>query len=311
MPKVSIVILNWNGWKDTIPCLESLQKINSKDLSVEIVVVDNASNDESVKKINNFKSKFKLTLLQTGSNLGFAGGNNVGLRYSLENNFDYVCVLNNDTIVDEDCIQEFLKSAKKNPDFGILTPKIYFAHGFEFHKDRYTKKDLGKVIWSAGGDLDWANVYGSNHGVDEVDTGQFDKERIVDFATGACMFISSKVLKECGYFDEKYYLYLEDTDLSIRIRNSGRTVIYVPKAIIWHKVSQSSAIGSGLNDYFITRNRLIFGMRYASVRAKYALAREAVRLYFGGRPWQKVGVQDYFAGNLGKGSWGKQLKNEN
>ncbi len=310
MPKVTIVILNWNGWKDTIPCLESLQHINTKDAQVDIIVVDNASSDDSVKKITSFKSKIPLSLIQAKQNLGFAGGNNLGLKEALKKDTDFVCILNNDTVVDKNVIYEFLKAAKDSSDTGVFTPKIFFAEGYEFHKDRYTKKDLGKVIWSVGGSIDWANVYGSNIGVDEVDHGQYETARTVDFATGACMFIPTNVLKKTGLFDEKYYLYLEDVDISIRIKNSGLKIQYVPQAVVWHKVSQSSAIGSGLNDYFITRNRLLFGMRYASVRAKYALAREAVRLYFGGRPWQKIGVRDYFMGNLGKGSWGTTLSNE-
>jgi GT2 family glycosyltransferase len=170
-------------------------------------------------------------------------------------------------------------------------------------KNRYKKSDLGKVIWYAGGDIDWNNVYGVNRGVDEVDHGQFDAPTQTTFGSGACLFIRTSVLQKVGLFDERYFLYLEDTDLCMRIRRAGFNVYYVPSAYLWHKVSQSSSIGSQLNDYFITRNRLIFGARYATLRANVALFRESITFLFSGRPWQKKGVVDYYTHRFGKGSW--------
>ena len=117
------------------------------------------------------------------------------------------------------------------------------------------------------------------------------------------MFLTKEVLEKVGLFDEKYFMYYEDTDLSLRIRKAGFKVLYVPTGIVWHKIAQSSGIGSDLNDYYITRNRLLFGVKYAKLRTKLALFKESIRFLINGRKWQKRAVIDYFIGNFEKGSW--------
>lgn len=304
MIKLFIVIVNWNGITDTLACLDSLSAANWKGIEGTVVIVDNGSTDDSLKKLRKWKnSVFTLHIIENIKNLGFAGGNNVGIVYSLSENPDYIVLLNNDTIVDKDMCIEFVKAAHQNPKAGILSPKIYFAKGYEFHKDRYTNNQLGKVLWSVGGDIDWNNVYAPNRGVDEVDTGQYNTNQSVDFATGACMLVRPEVFREIGMFDEKYFLYLEDVDLCMRAKKKGYDIVYTPKPIVWHKVSQSSAIGGGLNDYYTTRNRLLFARRYAPLRAQIAVVREAARFVLSGRPWQKQGAIDYFMNRFGKGSW--------
>ena len=313
MTKVSIIILNWNGIKDTIPCLESLSNLNKKGFKLEIIIVDNGSTDNSVQKLNDYINRHSgakqseaiesIELVQNSKNLGFAEGNNVGINSALKNKADYVLLLNNDTEVDEQFIIEFLKAAEKNTDAAIFSPKIYFAKGYEFHKKRYKKSELGKVIWYAGGKMDWNNVFGVNVGVDEVDKGQYDKEKEIDFATGACMFIRAEALKRLGAFDKRYFTYFEDAELSQRYLRSGYKILYVPRAILWHKVAQSSSIGSNLNDYFITRNRLLFGMKYAPLWTKQALIRQNFGFLISGRKIQKQGVKDYIFRDFGKGSW--------
>lgn len=299
--KVSVVILNWNGYKDTIVCLDSISKLTPGNFELKTLVVDNASTDNSLTEI---REKFpKIKIIKNKQNLGFAEGNNVGIRHAMKEGADYVLILNNDTILDKNLLNEFVNAIEKHPKAGALTAKIYFAKGYEFHKSRYKDSDLGKVIWSAGGRIDWKNVYGTNFGVDEVDKGQFSNLKNTDFATGACSMFNIKALTEVGLFDQKYYLYLEDMDLSYRLKLHGWEILFVPKAILWHKVSQSSSIGSQLNDYFITRNRLIFGMKYAGKRAKAALVKESLKFMVKGRKWQKIGVVDYYMGKFGKGSW--------
>ena len=306
--KVSIIILNWNRKKDTVECLESIENLQISGFELEIVVVDNASSDGSQKAVEQIfkkiaKKNVSCKQIRNKANLGFAAGNNVGMKYALDSGADYLLVLNNDTEVDKGLIKKLLEIANKHPKAGAISTKIYFAKGFEFHKNRYKKQDLGKVIWYAGGDMDWDNVYGSNHGVDEVDKGQFEKTKETDFATGACVLLKDEALENVGLFDEKYFMYLEDADLSQRLKKNGWEVLYTPKTDIWHKVAQSSGIGSDLNDYFITRNRLLFGMRYAKCRTKIALVRESFKLLLTGRKWQKSGVRDFYLGRFGKGSW--------
>ena len=257
MSKVFVVVLNWERANDTIDCINSLLKSKNNSFELKIVVVDNGSKDNS-ESILKQTFKDKIVLIENASNIGFAQGNNIGIKYSLGNNADYVMILNNDTLVSPDLIAVLHAAFLKDESVGLASPKIYFAPGFEFHKRsllvpskaRYRKEDLGRVIWYAGGTLDWDNIYGSTRGVDEVDEGQYDSMQETDFATGTCLFLSRKVLEEVGMFDEKYYLYYEDTDFSIRAKKARFKVLYIPNAVVWHKVAQSSGIGSDLNDYY-------------------------------------------------------------
>ncbi len=310
-PKVSVIILSWNRKEDTLQTIRSLAKTEIKNFIVEIYVVDNGSSDGSQTAIKKLlkdiqKSPGLLTKITNNKeNLGFAEGNNVGIRSALARGFDYIALLNDDTVVGPDLISNILKEHERRSHVGAISPKIYFAKGFEFKK-RYKKEDLGKVIWYAGGDIDWKNIYGSNHGVDEVDRGQFEEERETGFATGCFVMYKRKALKEVGLYDKRYFAYMEDADHAQRLKKAGWQVIYSPKGHLWHKVSQSSGIGSELNDYFLTRNRMLFGLKHASLRAKQALVRESFRLLLNGRKWQKIGIRDFYLRKFGKGSWGKK-----
>ena len=300
------MILNWNGAEDTLNCLKSIKKLKINNLKLKIIAVDNASSDGGAIKIEEFFTEHgslftEHMFIKNEQNLGYSGGNNVGIREALKGKADWVLVLNNDTLVDRHLITSLLWSAKKG--VGAVSPKIYFAKGYEFHKKRYKKSELGRVVWAAGGEIDWDSVYGKNIGVDEVDRGQYEEETDPGFAPGTAMFLSSETLRKTGLFDERYFMYLEDMDLSMRIREAGYKILYQPKAVVWHKVAGSSAVGGELNDYFITRNRLLFGMHYAGMRAKTALIRESVKLFFSGRKWQKIGARDFYLRKLGKGSW--------
>jgi len=301
MTKVFIIVLNFNGWQNTIECLSSLSKLEvPKNINVESVVVDNGSSDSSVKKI---KEEFpKLIMIENQANLGFTGGNNEGMRYALKSSADFIVLLNNDTVVHPDLIKNLL-GAFDQDSIGGVVPKIYFEKGYEFHEDRYKESEKGKVIWYAGGKMDWDNLIGENIGVDEVDHGQFDIQMEVELATGCCFMIRSDVLKNVGMFDDRYFLYYEDADLSLRIKKAGYRIIYEPAAIIWHKNAESSGVGSDLHDYYISRNRLLFGMAYAPTRTKLALLRESFTLLRAGRKWQKRGVLDYYLRRFGRGTF--------
>lgn len=310
MTKVSIIILNWNRPDDTLECIESIKSLRVAGYELETIIVDNNSSDNSVRLLKElvYKTKhsarhYNIHLIENKANLGFAAGNNVGIRYALAGGADYIMVLNNDTLVHPDLIRYFIQMSKDNSKLGAASPKIYFEKGFEFHKNKYKKTELGNVIWYAGGEIDWANVYGKTRGVDEVDVGQYNIPEKTDFATGTCMFLSRTALEKSGLFNEKYYMYYEDTELSLRIKKAGFDVMYIPGAVVWHKVAQSSAIGGDLNDYFIARNRLLFGMRYAPLRTRFALYKESLRLLLNGREWQKRGVRDFYLRRFEKGSW--------
>lgn len=304
MKRIVIVTINFNSEKETHDCLASFEKLNTKNLDVQIVVIDNGSNTAFV--LTPDEKKKGIQLIDTGKNLGFTGGSNVGINYGMKHDADFIMLINNDTIVHPELLHEMLQSFEKDTKVGLVVPKIYFAKGHEYHLDRYKKDELGKVFWFAGGYVDWANVFTRHRGVDEVDHGQYDREESVVFATGCCMLISREAIERVGTFDDTYYLYFEDGDLSQRLVKAGLKIIYNPKAILWH-ITAASGGGSGspLHDYYLTRNRMLFGMRYAPIRSKVALIRESMRLLFSGRPWQKKGIWDFYTGNMGKGSYRK------
>ena len=267
--KVAIVVLNYNGLKNTLDCLESLRKLEIKGIRVEIIVVDNGSSDGSLEALSKLKD---IELIENKKNLGYSGGNNIGIKTAIKKGTDATLILNNDTICHPLVLINLIKAAKTAD---VISPKIYFDKGYEFHKDWYKQKDLGRVIWYAGGEIDWQNVIGSHMGVDEVDKGQFSKAKSIDLATGACMFVKRKVFEKIGLFDEKYFLYLEDMDFCVRAKNADFEIFFEPTAIIWHKnASSSGGSGSDLQDYYITRNRLLFATKYAKLRTKLALLKQ-------------------------------------
>ncbi len=307
MVKVSIIILAYNGIDLTLEVLANLAQLDLTGIKVETIVVDNASKDDTVAKLRQYKlPNMPFRLIENKINLGFAAGNNVGIDMAIKSGADYVLLLNNDIILPKNLVKVLTETAEKNDRIGAVAPKMYFAKGFEFHKDRYKETELGKVIWYAGGILDKNNVYSDHRGVDEVDLGQYDKEEETDFANGACAFLRVKALKEVGYLKENYFLYWEDTELSQRMKSAGWKIIYTPKTHLWHKVSVAAGgPGGETNDYFLSRNRLAFGMQYCRLRTKLALLMDSLRLLVKGRKWQKMGVVDFYLGRMGKGSWGK------
>lgn len=302
MVNIFVSIINYNGLENTLNCLESLDGVEVKGFKLSVVVVDNGSKDE-FKKSEKYKN-FDLKVIREEINSGFSGGQNRGIKYALEKDADYVLVLNNDVTLDKNLIVELLSTFSLEKDSGLVSPKIYFSKGSEFYKNRYVKEDLGNVIWYAGGKMDWKNIIGAHRGVDEVDKGQFNQLQATDFTSGCCVMIKKEVFESVGFFDEKYFLYYEDNDLSQRAARKSFGIYFQPKAKLWH-MNASSAGGSGsdLQDYYITRNRFLFGFRYASKRVKAALFKESLRLAAKGRPWQKVGVKDFYLGRFGKGSF--------
>ncbi len=294
--KTAIVILNYKGLDHTLDCLKSIRSLNKNNYGMEIIVVDNNSLDNSCKALSKLKD---IHLIENPANLGYSGGNNAGIRYALKRNADSVLILNNDTTVDQNLIINLVGDLKSAD---IISPKIYFSAGFEFHKNRYRSTDPGKVIWYAGGTIDWENIIGKHIGVDEVDNSQFENGREIDFATGACMLVKREVFGKIGLFDEKYFLYLEDLDFCIRAKKAGFKIIYSPKAIIWHKNAQSAqGSGSNLQDYFITRNRLLFAFKFARLRTKLAVFKQALTQLK--NPVKRRAFLDFITARFGKGTY--------
>ncbi len=303
MVRIFASVINYNNPKDTLECLKSLEKIKKKDIELDVCIVDNSSAKPFELDSSYFRT-FSSSLIRNTENLGFSGGHNVAIRKAMDSNADYLLILNNDTRSEQNLLVKLLECIQQADDIGITVPKIYFENGYEYHKNRYKNIELGKILWYAGGFMDWENVIGMNRGVDEVDTGQYDDYFETELATGCCMLIKKEVFKKIGPLDERYFLYYEDTDFSMRTKKAGYKIIFQPESILWHKNAGSSGgSGSELQDYFISRNRLIFGMSYAPLTAKFALFRESLKLFYSGRKWQKKGVKDFYLRNFGKGGY--------
>lgn len=310
MKKVFAVTINFNKEKVTKEWLESMQKMHLDWFSLDLVIVDNASKVKFTLSSNEKTLRYtqgkreNVHIIRSEDNTGFTGGNNIGAEYALKKGADYILIINNDTTSDPDLVKNLLEILDSNPKIGMTTPKIYFAKGHEFHKERYKNEDLGKVFWFAGGYTDWANIKSVHRGVDEVDQGQYDKEEEVDFASGCCMLIKKEVIEKVGLFDKRGFMYFEDAILCERVHKAGYQIWYVPSAKLWHlNAASSGGSGNELQDYFITRNQMLFGMKYAPVRSKIALVRQSFRYLLNGRPRQKQGIRDYYLGRFGKGTY--------
>lgn len=308
MDKAAIIIVHYKNEKDTLECLNSIFINHSSNKKIQVIVVINPPYvSESVGKNDSFKTILRkkypqVIVIENNTNTGFAQANNIGIQKALDLECEYILLLNNDTIVSLELLDKLIKYAKSDSKVGVMSPKIYFAKGFEYHKDRYKDKEKGKVIWYAGGKIDWANVYASHKGVDEVDVGQYGETCETDFATGCCMLITRKTIDKIGLFDSKYFLYYEDVDYSVRVKNNNMKVIYFPKVVLWHKnASSSGKPGSKMHIYYQNRNRLYFGFKYATSKTKKSLFWDSLRLLIKGGVYTKS-TMDYHLGRLGKAS---------
>ncbi|WP_039657096.1 glycosyltransferase family 2 protein [Clostridium tyrobutyricum] len=248
MPLVYIILVNYNGHKDTIECINSFKKINYKNY--KIIIIDNESSDDS---LNVLKKKTNgCIIIESKKNLGFAGGNNLGIKYALDHSADYIMLLNNDTLVKTDFLANMLNSFSKDKKVGLVGCKIMY----------YPEKN---IIWYGGGYIDWFKFIGAHYGMKQIDNGQCDDEKEIDFMTGCCMLIKAKIFEKVGFLPEDYFMYFEDVDFCVKIKNFGYKIWYNPKAVIYHKVGLSSGgEESPFSIEWCTRNRLLFMNKHKS-----------------------------------------------
>lgn len=314
------IILNYKKKDITIKCIQSIKKcLIPPNINHQILVIDNDSGDGIERSLANDYPD--VTFLQTGANLGYTGGNNVAVQWILDkyqlsplesnqntsNAEDCILILNNDTYLNQNFYTEIVNGYNRHPKAGILSPKIYFApeslpqNIIDQKGDTYQLKPNDEVIWYAGGKFDWDNILGSHIGVDQVDEGQYNQEKQVDYASGCALFIPIKVMQTIKGFDPKYFMYYEDVDLNIRIKKLGFEIWYIPQAVIWHYNAISSSVGSPLQDYFTTRNRLLFAFKFAKLRTKLAVLKQAFSFRANKIKWQAV--KDFLTLKFEKGSF--------
>jgi GT2 family glycosyltransferase len=241
VPSVSIIILNWNGWRDTLACVESCQRLTWPNF--QIVVVDNASTDGSEEQLR--QSLSGVEIIQSGANLGFSGGNNVGIRRALESGVDYVWLLNNDAVADPQALTILVEAMENDPDIGIAGSKIYYY-------------DEPLKIWSAGGMWKKGRLHWRQRGANQLDEGQFDEPCGVGSVSGCSMLVRTTAIKKIGLMDEGYFLYWEDTEWCARARAGGYKVLLLPGSLVRHKVSVSTRQSSFPQYYYYTRNGFSF-----------------------------------------------------
>lgn len=253
-PRISVLVLNWNGYEDTAACLHSLAR--SDYANQEILVVDNGSTDGSGERLQREFPGCRFHF--TGENRGYAGGNNAGFEAALESGADYVLVLNNDTLVEADAVRRLMEVADVE-DAGIVSAKIYY----ESERSRF---------WFAGGRIDIDAGTAINEGLNEKDHGQFNKIRPIDFASGCAMLVRRDVIEAVKGFDERYFLYFEEVDFCIRARAAGFRIVFAPGAVVWHKTGVAGKMPSPPHvRYYMTRNRWLFMRQvYTHIPSKVA-----------------------------------------
>lgn len=305
-PNVAIIVLNWNGWRDTVECLESLQRLTYPNY--QIIVVDNGSTDGSVQKIKAWargdipvESNFfdynprtkpvqwieydkgtaqtgrvvekettldqlpanrRLVLIRSGENLGIAGGYNVGIRYALARRFEYIWVMNNDTIVDPSCVDICVKTLDSDQRIGVVGPKLL-------------EYDDPLRICYAGAQFKLWRGNTVNVGTGELDSKKFSGMRSTEFVSGCALLARRETFEEVGLFDEDYFALHGDSDLSARVRkNSDFTLALNLDARVWHKAGGMSSSGriSPVSAYFSNKHRFLVVFRHGSWLEKLSFA---------------------------------------
>lgn len=245
VPRVAVVVLNWNRPEDTAECLTSVRDLAYPNLLP--ILVDNGSSDGSVDRLREAFPEW--LVLANPTNLGFAEGNNVGIRHALSVASDYVLLLNNDAKIHPEALGHLVEAAEADPSIGVCGPKICFW-------------DRPRVIWFAGGKIDSQTIEAVHLGEMEEDDGRYDRVAEVDYVSGCALMARADLLRTVGLLDRDYFLLFEEADLCARAREQGYRVVLVPQALAWHKVSASfEGHMSPSYLYYLQRNRLIYAAK--------------------------------------------------
>lgn len=249
-PKIGIVLVNLNCYQDTAVCIRSLNKINYTDY--DIILVDNGSTDGSGDKLH---AEFpNVVYLRSERNLGFTGGNNLGIEAALKREAGHVLLLNNDTIVTPDFLKALVNRLAVDPTAAAVSGKIYYA------PERMEGRD--NIIWYAGCFQKWHTGY-HHTGVMEADEGKFETARQVPYASGCMMLMRGSVIREQGPLSDEFFIYWEEADWCHRAREKGYTCWYEPKSVIYHNFTNAPRGGEKpFYMYMQTRNAFLYARRH-------------------------------------------------
>jgi len=250
---VAIIIVNWNSFSHTRGCLESLRNVTYRNFKV--IVVDNGSQDGSDIAL---ESQFpEIILLRNAENIGFTGGNNRGIEWALENDFEYLMLLNNDTEVEPDFLNRLVEVIHIDDKIGAVQPKFFFLHNKE-------------KIWNAGGtiikSLGWVRTVGENRSASE----KYDRPKDTEWITGCCFMVRADIVRKIGGLNDRFFIYYEDVEWSLRIKELGYRLVYCPKAIVYHEAGMSNKNKQKGKEGYInpivhflaTRNNVLMLRRY-------------------------------------------------
>ena len=247
---LSIITINYNGLKDTCELIDTLPL---NDETIEVIVVDNASTQDEATEIG--KRYPQVKVIKSDKNLGFAGGNNLGIQAA---HGKYLFFINNDAILPQpSAISHLLTRLESSDQIGMVCPKIKFSWGD--HRIQYAGyTPLSKIT-----------LRNKSIGFGEQDNGQYDTPHPTPYAHGAAMMVKREVIEQVGMMPECYFLYYEELDWSMMIRRTGYEIWYEPACTVFHKESQTTGQQSPLKTYYIIRNRLLFAQRNIDGSEKY------------------------------------------
>lgn len=239
-PRVFLIVLCYNGIDLTLDCLASLQAQHYP--ACEILVIDNASQDGTAETVR--AAYPQIEVISTGENLGYAGGNNLGMQFALRRGADALFLLNNDTWLEPDCVSALVESLAANPQVGVVGPMVYTG-------------GRQNVISSAGGQIDWRRADALNVGAGRLDEHQYHA-RMVDFINGCGILVTAAAVRRVGLLDSRYFMYWEETDWCQRARRVEIDIRFEPAARMRHKATLLVSDFGPTTLYYVTRNRLLF-----------------------------------------------------
>ena len=241
--KISVILVNYNGKEYNDKCIASILDSTISE-QIQVVVVDNASTDDSLSMLyKNWESHEQVTILTLDKNYGFSKANNEGIRIAMEQGMEYFLLLNNDTEIKPDTIEHMLSCQQEKK--AIVVPKVLYA-------------DKRDTIWCAGGNFSPIVRKAIQRGLNQIDKGQFDVSGECQFANGCVLLLSKEIINKIGFLDERFFLYYEDTEYSMRATEKGIKIWYCAEADVYNKVNGSTkGNAKPPNSYYISRNWLL------------------------------------------------------